>query len=245
VPQSKEERRLKKNALTRAWKLRNRDKVRGYNSKYQKNHMGLRVSLNRKSKLKHPEKEEARKLFHREIRSGRIIRGICRCGLPGQGHHEDYSKPLEVVWLCKRHHGLLHSYLRKGGKMLSYKEFATELEHLKELRTKKSGIEAELKEVNGQIADKIYGLVEHMEDHDMLSVKIAGLGTCSLTSTKKYSIEDPMAFEQWMLGHGEMGNVMAVHAQKVHSYYKEKLELNEELPPGIKTFIKNNITIRG
>jgi len=49
VPQSKEERRLKKNALTRAWKLRNRDKVRGYNSKYQKNHMGLRVSLNRES----------------------------------------------------------------------------------------------------------------------------------------------------------------------------------------------------
>jgi len=129
--------------------------------------------------------------------------------------------------------------------MLSHKEFVLALEHLKELRAKKSGLEAEVKDVNGQIADKIYGLVEHMEDHDMLSVKIAGLGTCSLTSMKKYSIEDPMAFEQWMVGHGEMSNVMAVHAQKVHSYYKEKLELNEELPPGIKTFIKNNITIRG
>ena len=129
--------------------------------------------------------------------------------------------------------------------MLAHKEFVLELEHLKELRAKKSGLEAEVKDVNGQIAEKVFELVGYMEDNDHLSVKIVGLGTCSLTSTKKYSIEDPMAFEQWMLGHGEMGNVMAVHAQKVHSYYKEKLELNEELPPGIKTFIKNNITIRG
>ena len=90
----------------------------------------------------------------------------------------------------------------------------------------------------------VFDLVDYMETSDHLSVKIDGLGLCSLTSTKKYSIEDPATFESWMKKEGDMDLVMAIHAQKVHGYYKEKLDNNEELPPGIKTFIKNNITIR-
>lgn len=28
-------------------------------------------------------------------------------------HHDDYSKPLEVRWLCRRHHALLHNQLKR------------------------------------------------------------------------------------------------------------------------------------
>ena len=129
--------------------------------------------------------------------------------------------------------------------MLNHTEVLIGLEDLKNLRKAKADLEEKVKETNEEIEKLVYDLVDYMENTNQLAVKVVGLGTCSLTSTKKYSIEDPVAFESWMLEHGEMANVMAVHAQKVHSYYKEKLDNNEELPPGIKTFIKNNITIRG
>ena len=33
-----------------------------------------------------------------------------KCGRQGKidGHHDDYSKPLEVRFLCKRHHAEIH-----------------------------------------------------------------------------------------------------------------------------------------
>lgn len=30
------------------------------------------------------------------------------CGEMAQMHHEDYSKPLEIIWLCRKHHLELH-----------------------------------------------------------------------------------------------------------------------------------------
>jgi len=128
--------------------------------------------------------------------------------------------------------------------MLDHKDFLIGLEDLKNLRKKKAQQESEVKETNEEIGQMVFDLVEYMEVTDHESVKIAGLGTCSLTRTKKYSIDDPLVFENWMQDNGEMADVMAIHASKVHGFYKERLENNEELPPGIKTFIKNNITIR-
>src|SRR6266851_7628737 len=39
-----------------------------------------------------------------------LVHGPCEiCGVtPAQGHHEDYSKPKEVRWLCRQHHGEAH-----------------------------------------------------------------------------------------------------------------------------------------
>jgi hypothetical protein len=35
------------------------------------------------------------------------------CGNPKtDGHHEDYSKVLDVVWLCRKHHMERHDELR-------------------------------------------------------------------------------------------------------------------------------------
>jgi hypothetical protein len=51
------------------------------------------------------------------------------CGNPlGQGHHEDYSKPLELRWLCARHHVWYHKFAKAGkvGSVDQYIEQARE-----------------------------------------------------------------------------------------------------------------------
>jgi hypothetical protein len=33
---------------------------------------------------------------------------VVGCNKLGVRHHSDYDKPLEIIWLCPRHHALLH-----------------------------------------------------------------------------------------------------------------------------------------
>lgn len=68
-------------------------------------------------KQKYPEKTKARNAAGNAIRDGRIIRpnrcSSCSVECRPEAHHEDYSKPLEVVWLCSGCHGRAHSHDQK------------------------------------------------------------------------------------------------------------------------------------
>lgn len=60
---------------------------------------------------KHPERRKAREAAGNAIRDGRLKVCPCeRCGyaVGVHAHHEDYSKPLEVTWLCRPCHGARH-----------------------------------------------------------------------------------------------------------------------------------------
>jgi ribosomal protein S27AE len=38
---------------------------------------------------------------------------VCsKCGAKAQAHHDDYKKPLDVRWLCPKHHGEHHRNVR-------------------------------------------------------------------------------------------------------------------------------------
>ncbi len=60
---------------------------------------------------KNLEKQKAHWKLHWQIKKGNIRRQPCIiCGeTRSNGHHEDYSKPLEVIWLCHEHHRALHT----------------------------------------------------------------------------------------------------------------------------------------
>ncbi len=85
--------------------FRNREALRAKKKEYDRLHP-------RKKKL--TERERVRKAFAQAIRRGRIIRPkhCSKCGTEGviHGHHEDYSKPFDVQWLCTRCHGIAHRY---------------------------------------------------------------------------------------------------------------------------------------
>lgn len=104
------------------WRLKNKDKVSLYNKKwnslhfheyFEKNKLRVRklrqASKKRLRKL-YPEKWKARDKVYREVKKGNLIKLPCEvCSdKKAQAHHEDYSKPLDIKWLCFKHHFQLH-----------------------------------------------------------------------------------------------------------------------------------------
>ncbi len=58
---------------------------------------------------RNPEKRDAQMKVGNAIRDGKIVRQPCeKCGKKAQAHHDDYSKPFDVRWLCPKHHGEAH-----------------------------------------------------------------------------------------------------------------------------------------
>ena len=68
----------------------------------------LGVSRQRLNQILNPKKAKSRNIFAKCLRQGIILKPT-RCNLCGteahlEGHHPDYSKPIAVLWLCKKCH---------------------------------------------------------------------------------------------------------------------------------------------
>lgn len=64
---------------------------------------------------KRVEREKTRRKVYGMVRSavaqGKLIPQpceVCKTFESLEAHHEDYNKPLDVKWLCKKHHTILH-----------------------------------------------------------------------------------------------------------------------------------------
>lgn len=74
----------------------------------------------RRHRAKYPHKARARAAVSFALRAGNLERRPCReCGIElVQAHHEDYSRPLDIVWLCEFHHKQRHRELEDQGVFL-------------------------------------------------------------------------------------------------------------------------------
>ena len=66
---------------------------------------------------RNPIKHKAHALVSRAIRSGKLFREPCeKCGEvePIHAHHDDYAKPLNIRWLCSKHHSQWHKENGEG-----------------------------------------------------------------------------------------------------------------------------------
>ena len=71
-------------------------------------------------KAQSPEKQKAHRLINKAIKSGELTRpSTCsKCGNNGaiEAHHEDYTKPRDIVWLCRTCHAQRHVEMRAESK---------------------------------------------------------------------------------------------------------------------------------
>jgi hypothetical protein len=69
------------------------------------------AAANRRYFEAYPERNRARVMVNNAIRDRRLHKAPCLiCGSTEvEGHHPDYSAPLDVVWLCKPHHDETHA----------------------------------------------------------------------------------------------------------------------------------------
>lgn len=62
---------------------------------------------------KHPERRKANILVGNAVRDGRLMAwpvcAVPECANKPQGHHPDYDRPLDIVWLCQTHHEEAHA----------------------------------------------------------------------------------------------------------------------------------------
>ncbi|MCK5616792.1 hypothetical protein KAR91_83800 [Candidatus Pacearchaeota archaeon] len=97
-------------ARVRAYQQMNREKIARQrrtpgNIKKKRDASDLWSMLN-------PEKVKAHKKVGYALKTGKLIRpstcSSCRGGGRIEAHHEDYEKPLEVIWLCSSCHRIEH-----------------------------------------------------------------------------------------------------------------------------------------
>lgn len=89
-----------------------RAKARAKYRRYMK--LGKRQEYEKRDQERYPEKHKARRFLRDEVKAGRVKKENCKvCQSPKtEGHHPDYSKPLEVIWFCSRHHAEEHRRMR-------------------------------------------------------------------------------------------------------------------------------------
>jgi hypothetical protein len=100
-------------AAAGAHRAANLEKVRAYDRERSKlpHRVELRKEVMARYREEHPDRYKAQCAVNNALRDGRLHKEpCCVCDDPEvEGHHYDYSKPLEVMWLCVEHHRQLHA----------------------------------------------------------------------------------------------------------------------------------------
>ena len=96
----------------RKWRnnIANAKKENERNKKYYPKYAQRIKEYNKKIRIEHSEVIKARAMVSNFLHAKKIEKKPCRvCGTGrSQAHHSDYLKPLEIIWLCPKHHKQLH-----------------------------------------------------------------------------------------------------------------------------------------
>lgn len=99
------------NAWYKAYRAKNRIKLRKYNRVYNKEYRKKHGYDNEeKWKFNNANKVKAQRKLQKAIKLGKVFKRACLFCQKSEtiGHHPNYDKPLEVIWVCKIHHRQIH-----------------------------------------------------------------------------------------------------------------------------------------
>lgn len=90
----------------RRYRERHKDRLNRERREYRQAHRDRAVAATKKWEQGNPEKVRAHQHANNATRRGHIEPQPCEvCGAErAEKHHDDYSKPLEIRWLCRQHH---------------------------------------------------------------------------------------------------------------------------------------------
>lgn len=95
---------------------KNLEKIRAYDRERGKiaERIKATTEISRAWRQEDSRRGRAHSIVARAIKSGEIVRLSCiRCGNEKSiAHHDDYDKPLEIMWLCQPCHKIRHKELR-------------------------------------------------------------------------------------------------------------------------------------
>lgn len=106
--------------FTRRWKKNNPEAQAAIHKRSRRKQLerdpAFAVKAVERHRQRHPDKDRARRAVQRAVREGKLSKPECCERCKGQaaprdlhGHHDDYSKPLEIKWLCRTCHKLEHA----------------------------------------------------------------------------------------------------------------------------------------
>jgi len=99
----------------RKWYRKNREKKHAAAREWYRANKERASATAREYRQANPEKRKAQQAVNDAIRAGKLYKGPCIfCGTKENvdGHHDNYSKLLDVIWMCRKHHREFHMHKR-------------------------------------------------------------------------------------------------------------------------------------
>lgn len=94
----------------KSYRANHKEKTADYQKAYLQTESGK--ATHKRYRQGHPEKIKAHQAVYIVTRNGSLKRSafceICRLPAKTHGHHVDYTKPLEIEWLCRKCHVEVH-----------------------------------------------------------------------------------------------------------------------------------------
>ena len=113
------EKRIK---ASREWQINNPDKIKEWNINHPnyirdwfRNNTEKSKDIFKRYYQKNKHKRKAQRIANKAYPVSQIC-SVVGCNKIGERHHPNYNKPLEIIWLCRKHHKDLQNNINENYK---------------------------------------------------------------------------------------------------------------------------------